>query len=223
VKVRVFSWAPSLSINTAMSVVWILREMRSGSTAFAETLAEQLARPHMPIVLHAGTSHPLSTDEDMIYSTHSFHTITQLDSYQDPILIRCTRRDLTEQCISHLIATTFNSKVPNLEKFWNMRRPKGKNQNIFDTIEPLTFTKKQVVEYLDLNKSWKIYWDTHAHKYRNYTVYYEDLCEEGVDIPDLGVYSFSINDETATTQRLPNYKNRICLNHAMIQKWISEY
>ena len=83
-------------------------------------------------------------------------------------------------------------------------------------------TKKEVYEYLDENQSWKNDWNQYASNYRNYTIFYEDLCEKGVDIPDLGVYSFSITDG-ATTRKLPDYKERLILNHEMVRNWIAEY
>jgi hypothetical protein len=207
-----------------MSIIWIFREMRSGSTAFAETLAERLNLPYVATESFSGESHPITIDTNVVLSTHSFHALSLMEFYQDPILIRCIRRDRAEQCISHLIATSFNKAVSESNRFWNMRRDESKNtnRNTFDSAEPLTFTKKEVFTYLDLNQSWKTYWDTYAHKYRNYTVYYEDLCEKEIDIPEIGVYSFSIRDN-ATTHKLPDYKNRICLNHLMIRKWVDEY
>ena len=103
--------------------------MRSGSTAFAETLAERLNRPYCAVTDTSNEDHPLTPDDMTVYSTHSFYSIRMMEHYDDPLLIRCTRRDLAEQCLSHLLAKKINSQVLESMRFWNYRRDEDRNTN----------------------------------------------------------------------------------------------
>ena len=208
-----------------MSVIWIFREMRSGSTAFAETLAERLNRPYCSVVDTSDELHPLIDDETIIFSTHSFNILAQMVSYNNPILIRCTRRNLIEQCLSHLISTKINNQLPDNMRFWNDRRDENRieNRNKFYNFDPFLVTKKEVFDYLNINQSWKKNWNLYSQGYRNYTVYYEDLCEKGINIPELELYNFSITEGATTKQLQSSYKERVLLNHMMIRNWVDEY
>ena len=93
---------------------------------------------------------------------------------------------------------------------------------ILNIIEPTIFTKKQVFDYLDHCSVKEQKWDSVAKDYTNYTIFYEDLCSDGVDIPDINLYSYKLSDVPATV-KFPPYKERLCLNHRMVRKWVDEY
>ena len=216
-----------------MSVVWILREMRSGSTAFTSLVAGHLNRAHNEFV-----SYPLDIDivknvdnpEDYLFSTHSYDFLEIMDTFDKPVtLIRCARRDRVERCISYLFIKHRIKRFPktHFHNQWNVKRndTEGYQNFLSEISEPTVFTKKEIYNYLSYWTRMNHCWERYSSLYQNQTVYYEDLCtSEGVSIPILGLDSLSISGDHAATIKFPEfYKKQNCLNYDMVEHWINEY
>ena len=65
--------------------------------------------------------------------------------------------------------------------------------------------------------------DRISKDYLNFTVYYEDLCDSGIDIPPIELYGHTITSRDSYTIKLPEYKHKQCINYDMVEKWINEY
>lgn len=215
-----------------MSIIWIFREQRSGSTALTGLISERLNRTDRFVQYSEDNIESvknISNPEDYIFSTHDYNFIEIMDSYDQPItLIRCARKDRVERCISYLIAK-YKTLMKHQSKFdpWNLLRSENPSEyrNFLAGIEPTVFTKKEIYNYLDCCIERDRYWNLYASSYQNYTVFYEDLCTEvGVDVPALGLTSLSIiNGDARTVKQPADYKRQICLNYDMVVRWINEY
>jgi hypothetical protein len=142
--------------------------------------------------------------------------LRMMDGFEDPIIIRCARRNTLDQFLSHCLAKSTNYKFTNITS--------DDHREVFDNLveSRLLIPKKDLTEYVRLKRRNDDIWNEFAPKFKNFTVYYEDLCENGVDIPLLNMYNCKIG-ENGFTQKLPDYKTKVFLNYDMIQKWISEY
>lgn len=211
----------------ADNIVWVFREPRSGSTALTDHITNHLNRTHLFVDLPLPVQKILniSNSTEYVFSTHSFELLELMEKYSGLVtLVRCSRKDKAEQCLSHLLVKWMNNKVESNDHFWNMYRDGTLSETIstFDNAEPTIFTKKQVMEYIDYLNSIDEYWNRLAKHYENITVFYEDMCSCGVSIPSLGIESFSIITEESSTIKIPQYKERLCLNHEMVKRWIQE-
>lgn len=208
-------------------IVWIFREQRSGSTAFADKVAKHLGREHLFVDLSSMEEvTAIENPEDYVFSTHSFDYLKLMESYiSEVLLIRCTRHNKVEQWLSYLIAWSFNNRVKVDDRFWNIKRDKALNinQTTFDNAQPVLFTKKDVLECVDYFCDMRESWNRYAKDHNNYTIYYEDLCNSGVTIDPLELYNCKITDLDSYTVMLPSYKRDLCMNYDMVQKWIESY
>lgn len=217
-----------------MSVIWIFREPRTGGTWFSDHVASSLGFKQCFIsgtvagidsdlgfdsdyFLNEVKRHPL---ESTVFNTHFFTGLKLLDHFENPILIRCIRRDKTEQFLSHWLIKMAGYQFTNLIHDENYEKYK----ELFEkaTQQQIIVPKKYVDEYMQVRISNERLWEQYATKYENFTVYYEDLCENGVDIPSINLYNCKITSE-GITSKLPEYKTKVFLNRDMIQNWIDEY
>jgi hypothetical protein len=210
-------------------IVWIFREQRSGSTAFASLIANRLNR------IDKFVRYPEDIDvvknipnpEDYVFSTHFYNFIEMMNSYDEPVmLIRCARKDKIERCISYLIAKYKAKQIVNNINPWNINRVTGiaDHETFMNNIKPTVFSKKEIYNYLQYCTEMNQYWQNHVEPYQHCTVFYEDLCtDNGVDLPILGLTSLSLNSEDSTTIKMPSYKEQICINYDMVSRWITEY
>ena len=206
-----------------MSNIWIFREPRSGSTAFVNQITTCLNKKHF-FVNHKNFS-TIDINSDTIYSTHDFDLLESFGKFQEkPILIRCTRKDKIEHCLSNLLIKYIHSQIYDKDRIWNTTRDNSNitNMNIFSEAKPTIFTKNKVLEYLRFKQSMENYWNSYSCDYENTTVFYEDLCTTGVDIPVLGIKSLHILNDDSITVKLPEYKTKLCLNYALVKRWINE-
>jgi hypothetical protein len=216
-------------INTRMSVVWIFKDPRSGSTAFTNLVSNRLNRIEKFLGGHTKDieliKHILNP-EDYVFCTHSYDFIEIMNLFdKPPILVRCTRQDKLESCLSFLIATYKTKRIRHEDFSWNiMRSDVSAHNNFIDGIEPTIFTKKEVYSYLQYQTKINQYWENKVSLYQNCTVFYEDLCTDiGVDLPALGLTSLSIATTDSVTIKIPDYKKQVCLNYDMISNWVTEY
>ena len=220
-----------------MSTIWIIREPRSGSTWLTHHVAKQLGLLHFFIDRTVVGSSPAESElefdievlskevskfpkDSTIFSTHFFTMLHIMDRFEDPIIIRCTRRNKLEQFLSDYLAKTTNYSFTNITTDEQQQTTREIFEQLIET--RLLVPKKDLVEYLRIKKRNEVLWDTYATKFKNFTVYYEDLCENGVDIAPINLYNCRI-EESGHTEKLPEYKTKVFLNYDMIQNWIKDY
>ncbi len=211
-------------------IVWIFKDPRSGSTAFTNLVANRLNRTEVFL-----GSYPrdieivknISNPEDFIFTTHSYDFLEIMSSFDQPVtLIRCSRRDKLERCLSFLIATHKSKRLRHESGSWNIMRDNASSglNNFTDGIVPTVFTKKEVYDQLRYHTEINQYWENSISSYQNCTVFYEDLCTDtGVDLPNLSLTSLSIATDDSLTIKLPYDKKQICLNYDMVARWVTEY
>lgn len=217
-----------------MSTIWIIRETRSGSTWFTHHIINSLGYNHCFVDRQFAGSSPDNTilefDEasvlaklnkfdasNTVYSTHFFTMLHIMDNFEDPIIIRCSRRNKVEQFLSHCLASSTNYEFTNI--ITDADRTRFAELMNSELIIP----KKDLQEYMRISARNEKLWNELASKYKNFTVYYEDLCETGVDIPLLNLYNCKIEKGNGFTEKLPDYKTKVIFNYDMILNWINEY
>ncbi len=213
-----------------MSIIWIFKEPRSGSTAFTNEVANRLNRIEKLVIYPKDieTVKNIPNPEDYVFSTHSYDFIEIMNSFSKPVvLIRCARQDKIERCISYLIGKYKTRRpIPGVE-FWNINRSSDPTEynNFIDSIEPTVFNKKEIYTHLNYNTKTNQYWESHKDLHQTCTVFYEDLCTDaGVDIPMLNLTAVNITNDNSATIKLPAaYKKQLCLNYDMVVRWITEY
>ena len=214
-----------------MSSIWIFRHMRSGSTAFSELAARQLNRQHLFIpffYLEKFSANPINTlatdtfidSIQKLYSTHTFDLLNYMEYFDDPLLIRCARRDKVEQCLSYMIVKYINHRKAPEKYVHNLISDCDSNKNLFEFDEPIYISKKEVFDFMRNKMILDRVWEEKTLKYRKLTIYYEDLCS-GVDIPELNLVNYQLTNNEATV-KLPTNKNAF-LNEDHIRKWVEEY
>ena len=220
-----------------MSTIWIIREPRSGSTWLTYRVAKQLGLPHFFIDRTVVGSSPIDSElefdievllkevnqfpkDSTIFSTHFFTMLRIMDRFEDPIIIRCARRNKLDQFLSDYLAKSTNYSFTNITTDEHQKTTRELFEQLTET--RLLVPKRDLVEYLRIKKRNEVLWDTYATKFKNFTVYYEDLCENGVDIAPLNLYNCRI-EENGHTEKLPEYKTKVFLNYDMIQNWIKDY
>ena len=211
-------------------ILWIFREQRSGGTGFTSLIANRLNRIDKFV-----NSYPediesvknISDPENYVFSTHSFNFIEIMNSYTKPVtLIRCTRRDKVEKCLSYLIAKYRISRIGTKNDPWNIMRTDNVSEytSWLNALEPTFFTKVEIYNYLRHCTEMNQYWESYASSYQNCTVFYEDICTDiGVDLPMIGLTSLSLTNDDTTTIKMPSYKEQLCTNYDMVSRWVSEY
>ena len=211
-------------------IIWIFREPRCGGTAFTDLVANQLNRIDKFVGRYPEDIEPvknISDPENYVFSTHSYNLIETMDSFNKPVtLIRCTRRDKVEKCLSYLIAKYRISRIGKKTYPWNIMRTDDLSEYTAQvaTLEPTFFTKVEVYNYLRHCTEMNQYWENYASLYQNCTVFYEDICTDiGVDLPMIGLTSLSITNDDSLTIKMPSYKEQICTNYEMVSRWVSEY
>jgi hypothetical protein len=219
-----------------MRTIFLFREPRSGSTWFSNHLAKHLNRNHCFVENKLNLQGMLGFSKarfllevnrhdanNTVFSTHYFTCLPLLEQYENPIVIRCSRKDKFEQFMSYVfLKYSQHTSIP----FTNIVSGEGEEKCCiyFDELintQQTVVSKHEVISYINMVNQWDSFWNLYATKYEHHTVYYEDLCDSGIDIPSLGLYNCKI-DSTGTTMKLPEYKSKVFLNYEMIHKWIKE-
>lgn len=208
-----------------MSAIWVFREQRTGGTAFVDLLCKRLdRRNHFVHLEDDGYSIPFQ--DEIIINTHSFEFLECMDGYENPTLIRCVRRNKTEQFLSvlmlHWMGATVYRHTDVRNRGYNIQPDSPPNFiELFNSVPPTIITKREVLAVARLSKLCDDEWNAIAPRYNNVTVYYEDLCN-GIDIPLLGLANVKLTQDL-DVKRLPiDYKKNVFLNYDMIVKWSEE-
>jgi hypothetical protein len=211
-----------------MNALWIFREPRSGSTAFSQMVALHTNKTHCfltsPALSYFKSSPPkldnLPDESTTVYSTHEFEFLDYMKYYTAPLLIRCTRLDKAEQCLSDLFVNYVNYYKPMNKWVHNIKSDDDANLSAFYTDEPIFISKKQVIDYMMHSNRVDCVWKEKTKQHRTITVYYEDLCN-GIDIPEIDFLNCRI-DASSPTKKLPNYKSHSIMNESVIREWVAE-
>jgi hypothetical protein len=204
--------------------IWIFRKERSGSTALTNLISSRLGIPNHFMDPNF-ISPAASNDATTLFDTHHFTYLENMSEYDNPLLIRCTRKNRVDQYLSQLMVRwmkkTVYRTIPNEALLLNFRTDTTtKFEELFFKVVPTVITKRDVAIVHTMFYEKRKLWEKHAKLYPNCTVYYEDLCE-GIDIPLLGLTGCKLTDDLLV-QKLPDYKERIFLNYDMIVGWAQE-
>lgn len=204
--------ATSNSCNVSRDI-WMFREPRSGSTGITSFLACKLNRIFYFVDTRPDWQNAIG-DHNLLYNTHNFTLLSKLDSYDNPFILRCYRKNKFEQFLSLVFALTIgksinigrNTASEDIEKLQACSQKKIK--------VPLDYVQR----FLLKKKEEDDLWDQYSCKYDNYTIYYETLTEPIV-IPELGLLNVKINSHT---EKLPDYKRNVFENYDQIKRWFTE-
>jgi hypothetical protein len=208
-------------------IIWVFREGRSGGTSAAEVIYRKLNRQYIfvdsslyPSTFYKKQGHQIfvqkEQDHKLLFNTHYFPALHSMCNYDDPILIRISRKNVVEQCLSFLAGQSMNWKFTNL-------KANGETQNleIFEEfIKSKILIKKSDVDFFARHRMKQNYlWNHYAPDYDNQVIYYEDMMTN-IDIPLLNLYNVTLTSETL---KLPDYKKEVFVNYEDVEKWLSVY
>lgn len=210
-------------------IIWLFRETRSGSTWLTSYLCEKLNKKSIFIeedlpnllplaekIKRAENREQINADYDSIIHTHIYELTRILHKYDNPIVLRCSRKNKFEQFLSWCAIKYSNYK------FYNLQKNQGMDQtNLYDEF----INKKIVVTKQDyniwknyeldrINKCWRL-----ADPYDSHIIFYEDLLEGTANIPTLNLYNIKINDDGLILKLPESYKERMIINYNEVKKW----
>lgn len=225
--------------------IWLFKEARAGSTWFCKALEKRINRlcHHYEAFsckhfLGPDRSKKISDLEyaanlfekeaqnlrnlDFIYTTHYFSLLQHIDLLdKETILIRLTRRNRAEHCMSKLAYSMFFRKNATHLFTDPIRRNGLPLESTSLYTEPVLITKQQIKLRMQNIKQTDEYWDSYSKNHKNSVVVYEDL-EEGVYIDALG-FTMKFSDDTSTVMKSPSYKKDAFINYEQILDWCNEY
>lgn len=210
-------------------IIWIFRERRSGGTWFTLKLCHTLDRENFFIDDKIPTNcsyfekekiflarHQQDGDEKKILNTHFFYGLPSIANYTNPILLRISRKDKTEQFLSEVIASRYNR----LKSLYNLHDLN--NLHKFKSIEPHKLDETLVFDFIEQSKTNEKLWYNYSKNFNNETIYYEDLITK-FSSKILPIENWSMaNNENNLTYKLPYEKEKIFLNYKRIKKIIEE-
>lgn len=211
-------------------IIWLFREPRSGSDWLTRSLSNALKRqvyfinkntvPYPKNVTSSKRTEQIYfenrkqelNDHTLLLNTHCFNALESLDNYANPIVIRSSRRNRTEQFISQYLAwqtSNFNvfsqDAIAALPKF-----------------EPFTIPEDDLYHFIKIKKSTNNLWKDYASKYENEIVYYEDLLL-GWESKIFNLKLRMTNDsDDYFPKKLPYNKKEFIINYDQIDGIIKE-
>ncbi len=201
--------------------VWVFREMRSGGTGFCDELASALGK-NLNFVAESLDDAIISPD--VLNNTHRFNLIEDVVKICNPILIRVTRRNKTEQMLSKQ-AIAHSANVMADKAIINIMPDTTEEQLTgFDELvknHPLTIEERQVIVFARQCLEYDSLWKKYGSLVENTTVYYEDLVEP-MSLPIIDLRRISFLDDTHTA-KFPEYKRRLFTNYTQIEQWMKEH
>ena len=206
-------------------IVWVFREERSGSTWFTSKLCHHLNRQFYFFDGYQAHKNFKDREEyflnrkqenedyDRVLNTHNFFAMKSLGNYDNPVILRITRKDKVEQIISLYMTSMINlhnihnnaelAKLPKLDKF----------------IIPIN----KIEDYVNQFVSYEEHWQKYSLKYERVTVYYENLLDS-YSSPLLNISNWSMkNLNDSPTLKLPYDKKTLVLNYNQIELYIKKY
>ena len=221
--------------------IWMFREMRSGSdwiwkvfeklskrkclhfqrepqfnTSDKDNISYFFHRQQDPNTVLTKNVNSLS-DVTKFYSTHFFHILPSIECLDNPYLIRTTRRNKAEHCMSLLY---FNI---HMHKFHHVFADNSIGYDYFlETLNnPIIVLKQQVEKVMLSLKKNDDYWNQFSKNYDNCVIVYEDLFE-GIDLPQFNM-SFKFSEHNEFVLKTPDYKKKFFANYEQIIEWCKYY
>ena len=145
-----------------------------------------------------------------IFSTHKLEYFAPVVDYDNPIIIKCSRRNNFEQMLSEFFLSLTERAVSNIisdddfVKFQTMT-----NQRISRV------TKEDVKIYKDRKNQELALFESFVQGLEVRTIYYEDFFD-GTKIPDIDLL---IKFDETVTKKLPDYKQSVFVNYEEIKEW----
>jgi len=204
------------------NLIWIFREPRSGSSWISNALSQKLNKSLYHYEYEDSYSKidvfdPLKFQrQDTIYTTHMFQLFSKLKTI-DPYVIRTTRRNKIEQCLSILYWNSFPDSMKH--NYVEKNSDQLIEEKIFNTalINPVTLREHDVVDTIMKIKYRDLLWETSFKDFKTDTIFYEDLVDQ-VHLPDLAV-TLSFNENTNFSQKMPEYKTKVFKNYKQVIDW----
>lgn len=214
-------------------VVWLFKEQRSGSSwlcnhicnvtelnyEFVERDYQHLSRPERIKTILSREKQ--DSDIGSLLHTHMFEGLLTLKKYDDPLVIRCSRRNRFEQFLSwyavkssnwkffHLMKTESSSNIGEREVFEDLLKSK------------IVVPKSEYTEFMNrVVHTSNHYWEL-AKNYDNQTIFYEDMLIGGFDIPMLNMHDIHM-DQDVFLKNPDSYKKEIFINYDEVKEWFDE-
>lgn len=196
--------------------IWVFREARSGSLAFTNWLSRAIDKP-----MHSVESvDDIVNDNSLLFHTHKFQILRELNEEENPIIFRCSRRDKAEQLLSQL--AYYHTGLLNIHD--NTTKEELEHFNNVTLNQEETVTVYQVLNFLQDLQEIDDLWNEYAHKFINQVVYYEDGADK-IDLPGLGLYDFHYGyGDDQWIRKLPdNYKQSFYTNYDHVKELLRMY
>lgn len=209
-------------MTTDKRIIWMFREPRSGSTTAMQVILKKLNRRYNFITfdnndyINIPEFQQQENDHEVILDTHFFPALLSMKNYDNPFLIRISRKDTVEQCLSFIACQLMNWEFFNLKV-----TGKDDNRHVFEEFTKNKIEiKKDMVDFFARHRMRQnSYWEKIAPNHDHQVIYYEDM-NEAVDIPKLGLYNLELLTETI---KLPDYKKELFTNYDSVKEWLSVY
>lgn len=220
-------------MNLEKRQIWYFKEPRSGSTWLLKVLEKLINRQPFHLDKFLDSKMPktfldnkifLKENVDLLsdcrnfYSTHYFYLLEEMKYYKDPYLIRITRRDKVEQCLSTIY---FDMYQNGLTHYYSDQKLNPSYNFFLRTKEnPIYITKRTVHNAMNLCKKNSDYWNLYSKDFETFTVVYEEL-SEGVNFP---FYNYPVKfSDDQTMLKIPDYKKDVFTNYEEIVSWATQY
>lgn len=213
-------------------IVWLFKEQRSGSSWLCHHICKTInltytlvedEYQHLPRhdrIKNIVSRKQQDTDYGSLLHTHLFEGLMSLSKYDNPIVIRCSRKNRFEQFLSWYAVKSTNWK------FFHLMRSEEKSnfgeRKVFDDLlkSKIVIPKSEYHEFMHRvvdtsDKFWNL-----ASRYDNQVIYYEDMMEGSFDIPVLGMYNNHMDEDTFI-KNPDSYKKDIFVNYDEVKDWFN--
>lgn len=153
-------------------------------------------------------------DVDYLLDSHHFEPLVTMKKYTNPILLRTSRKNKTEQFLSSYIA-----KNTGIHQLYTQTEIDS-YPKINPIIVPLDKTIYRYIRYTIRIETW---WNEYASQHENETIYYEDILSgwESKILP-LKLNMSEMNNIEELPMKLPYDKREIILNYDEVDKLLKQ-
>jgi hypothetical protein len=212
--------------------IWLFKEARSGSEWLWKTLEGRLQRNCFAVDPYGfGGVKPSKyetifdekidklSNTDVFYSTHYFPLLKEMKKLNNPYLIRSTRRNKAEHCMSMLYFKMFSNSY---HHWYIDPMEEARNIHFLRTLEkPVLVFKQEVLKEMQKIQRYDGLWREYSKDRDNYVIVYEDL-ETGVNLPLLDD-PLKFSDNETFVKKTPYYKDKFFINYEQIIEWCKYY